>query len=112
MDKPMFLDAWEGATRFAREHLPNQTPLVANLVRSTQSWADDEDILPLQAADMHATWLRIDAENQLKARERVPVDGFRKVLRGVSKVYSRTDLHQDFWKTRQDIIRYRTEGKL
>lgn len=107
---PPFLEAWEGATRLARD-LPNQTPLVANLFRSAPSWADDEDVLPLQAADMHATWLRIDAENQLQGRERVPVDGFSKELRGVSKVYSRGELHAEFWQTKQDIVRFQLEGK-
>jgi hypothetical protein len=110
MDKALVLEAWQNATKLVVAN--NPTPLVSSLLQNTPHWADDHHVLPLQAADLHATWLRIDAENQLQGRQREPVPGFSKALRGISKVYHRPDLFQEFQASREAIIRLRTEGRL
>ncbi len=86
MEKARVVAAWESAANSVP--LSDPTDLFTHILRNSPTWADDRDVLPLQAADMHATWLRLDVENQIEGRERELMPGHTKHLRGDAATFT------------------------
>jgi len=63
MEKSKLIDGWEWANNFAK---PDPPDLLAEVILVPPYFQDDEHVLPLQAADMHVTWERMNFERQLQ----------------------------------------------
>lgn len=86
MEQTRVLAGWERLRRKLEDsgQLQKLPPLVANLMRSTPAFKDDKHVLPLQAADMHATWFRQYIEAHRDGRPAPPIPGFKAQLPGLS----------------------------
>jgi hypothetical protein len=108
MEKSRMLGGWQklAAKLDGIEQRSGQLPpLVTDLMKSDPTWADDRSVLPLQAADMHATWFRMYLEAHLENRKQEPVPGFRKQLRGLSVVATQETLNNFAEVTREALAR-------
>lgn len=66
------------------EQINQMPPIAARLMRSPPAFRDDKRVLPLQAADMHATWIRLLMEAIRDGRPDPPLPGKKKGLPGLA----------------------------
>lgn len=59
-------------------------PIAAKLMRTPPAFRDDKHVLPLQAADMHATWIRLLMEAIRDGRPDPRIPGKKKGLPGLA----------------------------
>jgi hypothetical protein len=104
MEKDKVIAAWEWATKATAKPIPSD--ILTEILRNPPTWRDDKDVLPLQAADMHATWLRIDLENQRDGRPRKTMPGARRQLRGMGITFTEAELIARADRMEADIQRY------
>lgn len=98
MEKVAVLGAWESlrahAVKFS--HRLDPPDILSHILKNSPRWADDKYVLPLQAADMQATWKRIAMEEERDGRKPQPMPGARKALRQVTFT-----LDRDFFEARK-----------
>lgn len=66
------------------ERINDLPPIAAKLMRTPPAFRDDKRVLPLQAADMQATWVRLLMEAIRDGRPDPPVPGKKKGLPGLA----------------------------
>lgn len=95
MEQTRIVAGWERLGRQLDEgsQLQKLPPLVTKLMRSTPSFRDDKHVLPLQAADMHATWFRLYIEAHRDGRPAPPIHGFKTQLPGLSIIGTQETLN-------------------
>jgi hypothetical protein len=86
MEKGTILQAYDDARAIAK---PKPPDLFTAVLRNPPRWANDEDTLPLQAADMQATWKRMKVEAKHQGKPMPSLPGFKKSL-----------LQVEFWADR------------
>jgi hypothetical protein len=91
MEKVRVLESWEAVRKRRANNLPD---LLANILKNSPSWRDDVDVLPLQAADMHATYLRICFDAAHAEQPSPPLPGFTKLRRGFIIMLTEAELQE------------------
>jgi len=66
------------------EQIDDLPPIAAKLMRNPPTFRDDKHVLPLQAADMHVTWVRLLMEAIRDGRPDPPIPGKKKGLPGLA----------------------------
>jgi hypothetical protein len=91
MHKDRVMMGWEQANK-----APLQTnPLdLGRILLNPPTFRDDATVLPLQAADMHATMMRLSFEAQAAGREPPTVPGFKNFLPGLLHQWNEAQLHE------------------
>lgn len=106
-EKVKILEGWRGA-----EHYPNKRDEWA-MMRNPPSFQDDEEVLPLQAADMCATVLRLRVTEDFDERQ---LPGYRRSIRGKFFYLDRKEMFDnlsdfaDFLKSDDDNTSPRSES--
>jgi hypothetical protein len=103
MEKARVLEAWEWARN--QPIKPDALDLLS-ILRNPPIWRDDKDVLPLQAADMHATWLRMHGEAQRDGRELRSMPGFKRQIRGMAINFNEADLMARAARMESDMRRH------
>jgi hypothetical protein len=80
MEKSTVMRAWE-EVQDDGSFTPDPPELLTHVLKNPPIWRDDEDVLPLQAADMHATWMGMTFEAVRDGRPDAPMPGKAKNLR-------------------------------
>ncbi len=97
-EKAKALEAFDWAKLRAQPEPPD---LLTNIIRNPPSFADDEAVLPLQAADMIATWWRLWAEAGLSGKEAPAIPGMARQIPGMITQYNEAQLRD----LAEDLIR-------
>ena len=79
-EKAAILQGYEDARAVAKPAPPD---LFTAVLRNPPRWADDQDVLPLQAADMQTTWARLRKEAKHRGEPVRPLPGLKRSLREV-----------------------------
>jgi hypothetical protein len=93
MEKTQIFDAWQALRGATGKFDPPD--ILSHILTNSPRWDNDKDVLPLQAADMQATWYRMAFEATRDGRRPDPMPGSTKGLIQVSFI-----LDLDFFKAR------------
>ncbi len=93
MEKSTVMRAWE-EIRADGSFTPDPPDLLTHVLKNPPIWRDDEDVLPLQAADMHATWARIIFEAVRDGKPDAPMPGKAKNLRVINLALTLPELQK------------------
>ena len=100
MEKTKILEAWEALREAAKRSTKLDPPdILSRLLVNSPRWDDDKDVLPLQAADMQATWRRIQLEDERDGRQPQPPPNARRGLLNLE-----LSLDRDFFEARRARI--------
>lgn len=66
------------------ERIDDLPPIAVKLMRTPPTFRDDKHVLPLQAADMHVTWVRLLMEAIWDGQPDPPIPGKKKGLPGLA----------------------------
>jgi hypothetical protein len=91
MEKPRLIEAWDWAAKQTKKPDP---PDLLRLVPNPPQFQDDENVLPLQAADMLAKWTRLGLEAKMQGKVLGALPGFTRTLRGFIQTWSEDDFRQ------------------
>lgn len=106
MEKDKFIAGWEWASKAT---MPDPPDLLTGILLNAPYFQDDKDVLPLQAADMHATYVRLSFEAAIKGHEPCKIPGFTKLLRGMLMTWDKDQFRQ---QAESDIRHMRKRGLL
>jgi hypothetical protein len=102
MEMGKVVEGWQ----WARDRARPDPPDLLDIHRNAPVFADDETVLPLQAADMHATWMRELFEKKLRKEEPKAVIGFKKnVPRSMIMWFPETTLRD---RAKEDLEKFYT----
>jgi hypothetical protein len=92
------VEGWEWAVS-QKHRFPDSRPSLDTIWRTPPMFQDDERVLPLQAADMHATHMRQSFEALLAKNEPPKLPGFTKGLPGGNLQFSKQQMTElaDQW---------------
>jgi hypothetical protein len=90
MEKAFVLQGWEEAQKIKE---PGGD--LEDILCVPPRWDTDSRLRPLQAADMHATWVRIRAEHEFAGKPPPGIPGFTKRSPGMFMPYTREYLLRD-----------------
>lgn len=100
MEKTEVLRAWEHLRDRAKTSTKLVPPdILSHLLVNSPRWDDDKDVLPLQAADMQATWVRMSKEAEFEGLEPKHMPNARRGLKQLSLT-----LDRDYFKARRTRI--------
>ena len=102
MEQERVLQAWEWAKSVAN---PNPPDLLSHTLVSNPVFRDSKATKPIQAADMHAGWLRRTFHQRLLGQTPREIQGFRKNLRGMIIQYSEEELRAIAKRDKEDFFR-------
>lgn len=89
MEKARVAEGWEWAAKHSN---PDPPDLISEVLQKCPVWRDDLEVLPLQAADMHATWIRMAFEAARAGVSAPQMPGFKRVLRGFLTTFTRQEM--------------------
>lgn len=92
MEQARVLEGWQWAVQNSKN--PDPPDLLSAVLKNSPSWRDDEDVLPLQAADMHATWVRMLFEAGRAGADAPAIPGRTRILRGVLFTFTAQELQE------------------
>jgi len=101
MEQGHIMWAWTGV----RDVKKLDPPDILEILQSPPIWRSDNDVLPLQAADMQATWIRLILEAQRDGRCGTAMPGFKKPLRQL-----RLEVDRDYFEKRAARIAWYAAG--
>lgn len=91
IEQDKVLEAWKWATSNAK---PDPPDLMTKVLRQHPFFMNDEDFVPLQAADMCAGWWRSWATAKLSGKDVQQIPGFRKNLPGMLIQFSEQQMRE------------------
>ena len=91
IENPKIVEGWDALTQRA-EAGDSELAAAMAFVRRPPNFQDDEEVLPLQAADMHATLVRLRLTEGLP--EEKDLYGFRRRIRGAMVLPQKADLQR------------------
>ncbi len=109
MDKVMA--AWQWARESQRQVRPNPSDML-EILKNPPTFRSDEDLMPLQAADMQAVWVRRNIDLNGSQAVIPPMPGFKKQLRGVVYHYSEQQMRDAAAQSDRFVRNAYAEGRL
>jgi hypothetical protein len=93
-EKPILLEGWE----FARSRAKPVPTNLFEIFKNPPTFRDDKDVLPLQAADMYAWWMRRKFQERIGGLERREYPWtVKRDIRGVISEFTEQNLKEIFW---------------
>jgi hypothetical protein len=111
MEKPQIIEAWEWMWTVAKPNPPN----LKEIIGGTPSFKDDKQVLPLQAADFIAWWMRRRFDAQANGKEPLPAiwkDRGPPYVPGMCIQFNEQELRESAERVLARTIRYNTTGGL
>jgi hypothetical protein len=90
-EKSTVLESWDFARRLQAEHPEYSGVFTPDLIFQLPTFGDDKQVLPLQAADMHATYRRLVLEELHYGRPWPKLPGKSKELKGFKEHLEKSD---------------------
>lgn len=98
-EKAGVIQGWDFARDFSASHPEYETTFSRGLIFHVPAFRDDKDVLPLQAADMHATYIRLLLEARHNKKPAPTIPGKKRDLRGFFLHFNKTKFRREIQRT-------------